>query len=39
MSGSNINPISMKQFEADLFLAQTAIAKAEGMTSKAGKYF
>ncbi len=39
MSGKSNNPISIKQIEADLFLAQTAITKADGMTSKAGKYY
>ena len=39
MSVKASNPLSMGQIEADLFVAGSAIKKAESMTSKAGKYY
>jgi len=39
MSGNQNNPLSMGQIEADLFLADTAIQKAETLSSKAGKFY
>ncbi len=33
------NPLSIRQAEADLFMADAAIKKAETVSSKAGKYY
>ena len=39
MSGKSTNPFSLKQIEADLFMANAAIQKAESISSKAGKFY
>ena len=36
---SSSNPLSWGQVEADLFVADSAIKKAESLTSKKGKYY
>ena len=38
MSGNNNNPLSAAQVDADLFMAASAIQKAETISSKAGKH-
>lgn len=38
MSGINQNPLSVAQVDADLFMASSAIQKAETISSKAGKH-
>ena len=38
MSGTNQNPLSVAQIDADLFMADSAIQKAEKISSKAGKH-
>ena len=39
MSGNLNNPFSMGQIEADLFMADAAIRKAESISGSAGKYY
>ena len=39
MSGKTHNPFSFGQIEADLFMADAAIKKAESISSKAGKFY
>lgn len=39
MSEMNNAPISFGQIEADLFVAEATIKKADSMTSKAGKFY
>lgn len=39
MNANYDNPFSMGQIEADIFMADAAIQKAEALTSKAGKYY
>ncbi len=38
MSGTNQNPLSVAQIDADLFMADSAIRKSENISSKAGKH-
>ena len=38
MSGTNQNPLSAAQINADLFMADSAIRKSEELSSKAGKH-
>ena len=38
MPGTNQNPLSVAQVDADLFMAASAIQKAETISSKAGKH-
>ena len=38
MSGTNQNMLSVAQIDADLFMAVSAIQKAETISSKAGKH-
>ena len=39
MSAHNVNPLSMGQIEADLFMAKSAMDQATTMSSKRGKFF
>ena len=39
MNVSASNPFSFKQIEADLYMADTAIQKADSLSSKEGKYY
>lgn len=39
MSARTGNPLSIGQIEADLYMADSAIKKAETLSSKAGKYY
>ena len=39
MSADTGNPLSMGQIEADLFVADASINKAETLSSKSGKYY
>ena len=39
MSVKSNNPFSLAQVEADLYMADVAIQKAESLSSKAGKFF
>ena len=39
MSGINQNPLSVAQVDADLFMASSAIQKAETISSKAGNIY
>ena len=39
MNVSACNPLSFKQIEADLFMADAAIQKADAMSSKDGKFY
>ena len=39
MSAKSTNPFSLKQIEADLFMANAAIQKVESLSSKAGKFY
>ena len=39
MNAKSANPFSLKQIEADLFLADAAIQKSESLPSKAGKFY
>ena len=38
MPGTNLNPLSVAQIDADLFMADSAIRKSETISSKAGKH-
>ena len=38
MPGTNQNPLSVAQIDADLFMADSAIRKSETISSKAGKH-
>ena len=38
MPGTNPNPLSVAQIDADLFMADSAIRKSETISSKAGKH-
>lgn len=38
MSGTNQNPLSVAQIDADLFMADSAIRKSENISNKAGKH-
>ena len=38
MPGTNQNPLSVAQIDADLFMADSAIQKSENISSKAGKH-
>ena len=38
MPGTNPNPLSVAQIDADLFMADSAIQKSETISSKAGKH-
>ena len=38
MPGNNLNPLSVAQIDADLFMADSAIRKSEEISSKVGKH-
>ncbi len=39
MNVKSSNPLSFGQIEADLYMAEVAIRKAESLSNKAGKYY